>query len=212
MCPENVPDACCNFLMTFCQPLSRSVWPRLYCGPVSQIHWSLLAAGPWSERQAGSSGSSGTLGWGGGFPGGNVLVGLVYFPKLLRRPEKQSPELPLAPPSPLHLPGVGAWAGPRCPFPFLQGLPGSVKLRGARIRILWAWGWMRAGLFPAGVSCSLESARGRGLALLESSLLGGSHVGLVWTSWSTCALGSYREFFPNHAWKSTVLFFFFNVF
>ena len=211
MCPENVPDVCCNFLMTFCQPLSRSVWPRLHRSPVSQIRWALLAAGPWSELQAGSSGSPGTLGWGGGFPGGNVLVGLVYFPKLPRRPEKQSPELPPAPPwsppFPLHLPGAGVRAGLRCPFPFLQGLPGSVKLWGTRVSILWAWGWWRLGFFPQACPAALRVPRGRGLALLESNLLGGSHVELVWTFWPTCALRSYREFFPNHAWKRTDFFF-----
>ena len=70
----------------------------------------------WVPRDSG-------LGW--GISRRECSGGFVYFPKLLRRPEKQSPELPLAPPwsppFPLRLPGTGVWAGPGCPFPFLQG-------------------------------------------------------------------------------------------
>ena len=176
------------------------------CSPVSQTRWALPAAGPWSEWQAGSSGSLGTLGRGGGFPGGNVLVGLVYFPKLFRRPEKLSPEPPLAlpwsRPFPLHLPGVGVWAGPRCPFPFLQGLPGSVKLWGTHSAPSGPEGGCRLGFFQQ------ESARGHGLALLESNLLGESQVGLVWTCWSTVLWEAAENSFQTMLGKVQFFFFF----
>ena len=162
----------------------------------------------WVPRDSG-------LGW--GISRRECSGGFVYFPKLLRRPEKQSPELPLAPPwsppFPLRLPGTGVWAGPGCPFPFLQCLPGSVKLWGTCVSILWAWRWWRLGFFPQACPATLRVPRGRGLALLESNLLGGSHVELVWTFWSTVLWEATENSFQTMLGKEQFCFFFFlNVF